>query len=355
MPSGATRGTPAPGLRSRPAWRPSRSLIVGVPGLRSEAMGSTAAPSGPEGESWAGRAGARPPRLRRRLHLQPRPGPARPPPSSRRGCRRPPSRPTRSSCWSSTASAGTSSSGGATSPRRSRACRAARSARCCPPPPPPPSRPSPRAHRRASTASSATASPSTARCSTSCGGPPAGVTPARRPAGEDPVPPPLRRPAPPGHHPHRVRALGLHRRPPRRRPLPRLAGAVDAGHRGRPADRGRRAVRLRLLRRRRQGEPRVRPRRPLRRRARRRRSPRRRRPRRRAGRHGRGRHRRPRPGARRPRRHAAAPRGGRPRRASSPARPASAGCTPARAIGRACSRPPRTPTATGPGCAPATR
>ena len=59
----------------------------------------------------------------------------------------------------------------------------------------------------------------------------------------------------------------LHRRPPRRRPLPRLPRQLEPGGRGHPAAAGRRAVRLRLLRGHRQGGPRVRPGRALRRRA----------------------------------------------------------------------------------------
>ena len=156
-------------------------------------------------------------------------------------------------------------------------------------PRPPPSPRSPPAARRASTASSATAS--------TCGGEVLNVLRWPTPAGD------ARRRIPPAEVQARARrsagqrppvvtraefaGTGLHRRPPRRRPLPRLAACRRrSSTEVRRAARRRRAVRLRLLRRHRQGRPRVRPRRALRRRAGRRR-PAGRRPARRAARRAR--------------------------------------------------------------------
>ena len=93
----------------------------------------------------------------------------------------------------------------------------------------------------------------------------------RRPPGRRPrrVPDPscLPRVCRPGRDPGGVRGDRVHRRPPGRRPPPRVAdGVVDAGAGRRPAAGGR-AVRLRLLRRRRQDRPRAGVRPVLRRRA----------------------------------------------------------------------------------------
>ena len=82
-----------------------------------------------------------------------------------------------------------------------------------------------RPHARASTAWSATAWRSTARCSTCCAGRSSGRDArGRHPAREAPAGAGLRRPAPAGGDPGRLPLQRLHRRPPRRRPLPRLPG-----------------------------------------------------------------------------------------------------------------------------------
>ncbi len=140
-----------------------------------------------------------------------------------------------------------------------------------------------------------------------------------------------------------------------RGPLQRLPGALHPGDRDRPAAAGRRAVPLRLLRRGRQGLPRVRPGRPLRRRGRVRRPPGRRR--------ARG-------AAPRRRRWSSPPTTARstsattsatctptwcPTCRSSRARGASAGCTPAPAGPRPCTRRPRPTTPARPGSSPGTR
>ena len=206
-----------------------------------------------------------------------------------------------------------------------------------------------RAHPRASTAWSATASPSTARSSTSCAGRTGGGDARRRIAARRGPAAARRSSAPPsGRDQGRVRQHRVHAGPPGRRAPRRLADAVDAGRRGAPAPRRRRAVRLRLLRRHRQGRPRVRARRALRRRAGRRRPPGRRRARRRCppdaalvvtADHGQVDVR---------RRLLALERRGASTcvAPASRARAGSAGCTPARARREPCStRPPR-PTAT---------
>ena len=139
-------------------------------------------------------------------------------------------------------------------------------------PPPPRSPRSPPGCRRASTAWSATASPcdgevlNVLRWTTAAGDArqthPAGEVPARRRRSAAQRPPVVTR--------AEFARVGLHRRPPR--PASASLGLPHARHAGRPRSTGacarRRAVRLRLLRRPRQGGPRVRPRRALRRRAR---------------------------------------------------------------------------------------
>ena len=205
-----------------------------------------------------------------RLHHQHRAGAAR---AARRRARVVPGRcwptPTRSCCSSSTAWAGSSCRPGvASTPTLAAMDGRLRSPPWRRPPPPPRSPRSRPGCRRASTASSATAWPShgevlnVLRWSTAAGDARQSIPPEQVPA-DAAVP----RRAPAGGHPGRVRTVRLHRRPPRPGAASRLPHAVDDGHRGRPAAAGGRAVRVRLLRRARQGRPRVRPGRALRRRA----------------------------------------------------------------------------------------
>ena len=152
--------------------------------------------------------------------------------------------------------------------------RPGRSPRWPPPRRPAPSPRSPPDAARASTGSSATGWPSTTRSSTCCGGPWAAAGPATPAA---PVParrfqplPVLRRARPrpvPVVSKDEFGGTGFTAAHLGQLPAARLQGALVAAGRGRPAARRGRALRLRLLRRHRQGGPRQRARGPLRRRA----------------------------------------------------------------------------------------
>ena len=127
---------------------------------------------------------------------------------------------------------------------------------------------------------------------------PSGRRPPDLPRSEGPADPILRRAPPAGRDAGRVQERRVQRRAHRWRALPRLARPVHPRDRGPPTHRGGRAVRLRLLRRRRQGRPRIRLRGPLRCRAGGGRRARRRAARRRAARYRHRRDRRPRTGPR---------------------------------------------------------
>ena len=97
------------------------------------------------------------------------------------------------------------------------------------------------------------------RCSTCCAGRSTGATPGQSipPEKFQPIVAVPRAPSSGGHQ-GRVPAERVHRGPPRGRALPRVPGHVEPGDRGPAPAARRRAVRLRLLRRHRQGGPRVR-------------------------------------------------------------------------------------------------